>query len=109
VQASLRDLESIAPVHHGAPVRLLETTTTTATTSDDSRCPPRIIYDHRIEPQSARFRRDCLEQGVAAPTLCRRNGLTHYRHDRALTLRERARLQAFPDDYHFCGRPSEQS
>jgi DNA (cytosine-5)-methyltransferase 1 len=37
-----------------------------------------------------------------------RNEFLHPTEDRPLTMRECARLQTFPDDFIFCGTPSEQ-
>jgi len=37
-----------------------------------------------------------------------RNEFLHPTEDRPLTIRECARLQTFPDDFIFCGTPSEQ-
>jgi len=36
------------------------------------------------------------------------NGYIHPREVRSITIREAARVQSFPDDYVFCGSPSDQ-
>lgn len=43
----------------------------------------------------------------AAPTVTSHclDEFVHPRYDRALTVRECARLQSFPDSYDFCGGP----
>jgi DNA (cytosine-5)-methyltransferase 1 len=48
-----------------------------------------------------------LEADEVAITLCKKNPVKHYMHDRFITILERARLMSFPDGYVFEGAPQE--
>lgn len=96
VEKALGNLETVKPIEDGVPVMV----------NDKSD----LLYDHRIEEEWVhRGRMDYLQVGKTANTVRRCNGIMHYRYDRLLTIRERARLQSFPDSYHFCGTPVQQS
>ena len=56
----------------------------------------------------AGLRRLRLDEPSKAITGGARNEFLHPTEDRPLTIRECARLQTFPDDFIFCGTPSEQ-
>lgn len=94
VGMALGELETIDPVEDGVPVFL------------DGKNEP--VYDHIIVEPYFRGKMEYLERDRTAITVCRSNGIRHYRSDRFITIRERARLQSFPDSYHFCGLPAQR-
>jgi DNA (cytosine-5)-methyltransferase 1 len=62
----------------------------------------------RVLPKKMFIKRNHrLKQDEAAPTVTSHcfDEFVHPIHDRALTVRECARLQSFPDSYDFCGGP----
>lgn len=94
VDKALCDLEAIEPVERGIPVLVNGN----------------IVYDNSIDEQFVHCgNMDYLQRGRTANTVRRRNGIAHYARNGLVTMRERARLQSFPDSYHFCGRPEQQS
>jgi len=94
VGEALANLEAIDPTLDGVPVLVggMET-----------------VYDHseyivtHVKPV------DELKKNGVAATVRRQNHIHHYSQNRSTTIRERARLQTFPDWYHFCGRPIQQA
>jgi len=52
---------------------------------------------------------ELLDANKPAATVRRRNGIQHYLHGRSLSVRERARLQSFPDYLYLCGRLTERN
>lgn len=93
VGQALETLEAVDPVHRGdIPVR----------SSDGT-----MVYDHvewRVRPSTGKR----LARHTVSETVRRRNMILHYKHGRDITMRERARLQAFPDEYRFSGDPDAQ-
>lgn len=68
-----------------------------------------IVLNHHEE--SAHLRKDAeklVAHGVAK-TVRRQNAIKHYSLNRCLTVRERARLQSFPDSFRFFGTAAQQS
>lgn len=62
----------------------------------------------RVLPKKMFIKRNYrLRQNEASPTVTSHclDEFVHPIHDRALTVRECARLQSFPDSYNFCGGP----
>jgi DNA (cytosine-5)-methyltransferase 1 len=64
-----------------------------------------IVHDHSIYGTKLKKENDHLSQvqGDFARTVRRQRGIKHHVHPRGLTVRERARIQSFPDDYQFAG------
>jgi DNA (cytosine-5)-methyltransferase 1 len=64
-----------------------------------------IVHDHSIDGTDLKTENDHLSQcqGDFARTVRRQRGIKHHVHPRGLTVRERARIQSFPDDYQFAG------
>lgn len=66
------------------------------------------LQAERILPKKMFIKRNYrLISGEASPTVTSHclDEFVHPKHDRALTVRECARLQSFPDSYDFCGGP----
>jgi DNA (cytosine-5)-methyltransferase 1 len=66
------------------------------------------LQSKRVLPKKMFIKRNHrLKQGEPAPTVTSHclDEFVHPLHDRALTVRECARLQSFPDSYDFCGGP----
>lgn len=66
------------------------------------------LQAERILPQKMFIKRNYrLISGESAPTVTSHclDEFVHQKYDRALTVRECARLQSFPDSYDFCGGP----
>jgi DNA (cytosine-5)-methyltransferase 1 len=66
------------------------------------------LQSRRVLPKKMFIKRNYrLKQDEPAPTVTSHclDEFVHPVHDRALTVRECARLQSFPDSYDFCGGP----
>ncbi|WP_405720557.1 DNA cytosine methyltransferase [Anaerovibrio slackiae] len=66
------------------------------------------LQERRVLPQKMFIKRNYrLKLNEAAPTVTSHclDEFVHPKYDRALTVRECARLQSFPDSYDFCGGP----
>lgn len=66
------------------------------------------LQARRVLPRKMFIKRNYrLRQNEASPTVTSHclDEFVHPAHDRALTVRECARLQSFPDSYDFCGGP----
>lgn len=66
------------------------------------------LQERRVLPQKVFIKRNYrLKLNDAAPTVTSHclDEFVHPIHNRALTVRECARLQSFPDSYDFCGGP----
>lgn len=66
------------------------------------------LQERRVLPKKMFIKRNYrLVSGQAAPTLTSHclDEFVHPTYNRALTVRECARLQSFPDSYDFCGGP----
>ena len=61
-----------------------------------------------FDDKYARLRGDRPSKTIVAHLAKDGNGYIHPSQTRSLTIREAARLQSFPDDYVFCGSPSDQ-
>ena len=67
-----------------------------------------VIPKERILPKKLFIKRNYrLKEDEASPTVTSHclDEFVHPKHNRALTVRECARLQSFPDSYDFCGGP----
>ena len=70
----------------------------------------RHVFDHYIEGTELTDKYDNqykLDANLPANTVRKGNQMRHYRYDRYITVRERARLQSFPDSFRFAGKKSE--
>lgn len=66
------------------------------------------LQEQRILPKKLFIKRNYrLKEDEASPTVTSHclDEFVHPKHNRALTVRECARLQSFPDSYDFCGGP----
>ncbi len=66
------------------------------------------LQERRVLPQKMFIKRNYrLKLNEASPTVTSHclDEFVHPTHNRALTVRECARLQSFPDSYDFCGGP----
>jgi DNA (cytosine-5)-methyltransferase 1 len=96
---ALKTLELVAPVTGSGMVSVQN--------SDDGSF--RVVTNHNSESAEVKAESKKLKADEPANTLLRKNGIEHYSLPRGLTIRERARLQSFPDDYQFCGNLTERS
>ncbi|MGN1277261.1 MAG: DNA cytosine methyltransferase, partial [Floccifex sp.] len=67
-----------------------------------------LLQERRVLPKKMFIKRNYRLVGKdAAPTVTSHclDEFVHPKYDRALTVRECARLQSFPDSYDFCGGP----
>jgi DNA (cytosine-5)-methyltransferase 1 len=72
--------------------------------------PKRLLtnYKNTLNCHSGIYRRLKWEQPAIIISNFRKNMLIHPEHDRGISVREAARLQSFPDNYHFFGPLSYQ-
>ena len=66
------------------------------------------LQEQRILPKKLFIKRNYrLKEDEASPTVTSHclDEFVHPKHNSALTVRECARLQSFPDSYDFCGGP----
>jgi DNA (cytosine-5)-methyltransferase 1 len=68
-----------------------------------------VVTNHNLESTEIKAESKPLKADGPANTVLRQNGVDHYLLPRGLTIRERARLQSFPDDYQFCGSLTDRS
>ena len=64
----------------------------------------RDVFDDKY----ARLRPDLPSKTIVAHLAKDGNGYIHPSQTRDISIREAARLQSFPDDFIFCGSPSDQ-
>jgi DNA (cytosine-5)-methyltransferase 1 len=64
----------------------------------------RDVFDDKY----ARLRGDQPSKTIVSHLAKDGNGYIHPTQVRSLSVREGARLQSFPDDYVFCGSPTDQ-
>mgnify|MGYP000337580313 CR=1 FL=1 len=68
------------------------------------------VFDHNKESTELTEQYDSqylLSANLPANTVRKGNQIRHYKHDRYITARERARLQSFPDSHRFAGTRQE--
>ncbi|KAL9186423.1 hypothetical protein ACHAXT_005661 [Thalassiosira profunda] len=68
------------------------------------------VWDHIREGTELREKCDndyVLDPNLPANTIRKGNQIRHYKHQRYLSVRERARLQSFPDTVRFAGTKSQ--
>jgi DNA (cytosine-5)-methyltransferase 1 len=93
VEDAIGDFVDLPPVHGSGFVKLANNT---------------MVSDHLKQGTAVKTECDQLKEDQQAGTVIRRKQIRHYSHHRGLTVRERARLQDFPDDYVFCGSVGER-
>jgi len=64
----------------------------------------RDVFDDKY----ARLRGDLPAKTIVSHLAKDGNGYIHPTQVRSITVREAARIQSFPDDYAFCGSPTDQ-
>ena len=68
-----------------------------------------VLYHYKEDFTGAYDKRYVLNRDVPAKTVTKKNTMKHYKHDRPVTVRERARLQGFPDSHKFAGSKTQVS